>query len=187
MAEIKEIKEKSQKDEDLLNSIAAGNRHYIMPNLEFEYTDTDIHEDAFKIIKYSCEEICTSREQLNKILNLWTTFLEPMLGVPSQHCNSRVSTKNDGPCGSPGPIGGTVNPNQLNPACNGDACKSPDRVHSRNNVLVNGERDTTHSRPSNVTENGHDSKSKVDVLASQVKLYITLDKPAHCIHLYIRY
>lgn len=95
MSEIKEIKGKSQTDEDILLSIAAGNRHSIMPNLEFEYSDNDIHEDAFKLIKYSCQEICTTKEQSNKVLNLWTTFLEAMLGVQSRD-ESSVSDSGKG-------------------------------------------------------------------------------------------
>ena len=43
VAEIKEIKEKSHKDDDLLLIVVAGNRHYIAPHLE----------DLFKLIKYS--------------------------------------------------------------------------------------------------------------------------------------
>ncbi|XP_024977517.1 paired amphipathic helix protein Sin3-like 2 isoform X2 [Cynara cardunculus var. scolymus] len=150
VAEIREIKGKSQKDDDVLNSIAAGSRHSVMPNLEFEYTDNDIHEDAFKLIRYSCEEICTSKEQLNKVLGLWTTFLEPILGVPSRPFNSgrfedaRGSIKNVGTSaadnnGSPGADGGTANTKQSKPSCNGDDCISPDRMHSRKHVMVNGD------------------------------------------------
>ncbi|EYU34691.1 hypothetical protein MIMGU_mgv1a0002561mg, partial [Erythranthe guttata] len=83
VTEIKEIKEKRQKDDDVLH-IAAGSRHSIVPDLEFEYSDTEIHEDVFKIIKYSCEEVCSTKEQLNKVIRLWTKFLEPMLSVHSR-------------------------------------------------------------------------------------------------------
>ncbi|KAI8032315.1 Paired amphipathic helix protein Sin3-like 2 [Camellia lanceoleosa] len=84
VAEIKEIKEKMHRVDDVVLSMAAGSRHPICPNLEFEYSDTVIHEDLCKLIKYSCEELCTSKEQLNKVMRLWTTFLDPMLGVPSR-------------------------------------------------------------------------------------------------------
>ncbi|CAH9125249.1 unnamed protein product [Cuscuta epithymum] len=84
LAEIKEIKEKKQKDNDLLLSIAAGNKHPIIPNLKYEYVDLEIHEDIYKLIKYSCEEICSTKDHLGKVMKLWTTFLEPMLGVPSR-------------------------------------------------------------------------------------------------------
>ncbi|KAL4581665.1 hypothetical protein LXL04_006191 [Taraxacum kok-saghyz] len=82
VSEIKEIKSNSQTDEDILHTISGGNRHSIIPNLQFHYPDTTIHEDAFKLIKYSCQEICTSNEQLTKLINLWTSFLEPLLGLP---------------------------------------------------------------------------------------------------------
>ncbi|KAK9272549.1 hypothetical protein L1049_002922 [Liquidambar formosana] len=86
LAEIKEIKEKKQKEDDVLLATAAGNRRPIIPNLEFEYSVLDIHEDLFKLVQYSSEEVCTPKEQeqLNKVMRLWTTFLEPMLGVPSR-------------------------------------------------------------------------------------------------------
>ncbi|KAE9590399.1 putative transcription regulator Others family [Lupinus albus] len=84
VAEIKEIKEKQQKEDDILQSIAAGNKQPLIPHLEFEYSDTSIHEDLYKLIQYSCEELFSSKELSNKIMRLWSTFLEPMLGVPSQ-------------------------------------------------------------------------------------------------------
>nr|XP_043634301.1 paired amphipathic helix protein Sin3-like 2 isoform X2 [Erigeron canadensis] len=149
VAEIKEIKEKSQKDDDVLLSIAAGNRHYIMPNLEFNFTDKDIHEDVYKLIKYSCEEICTTKEQLDIVLRLWTTFLEPMLSVPTRPCNSdgledvetstRGTTKNEGESdASPGADSVTFSIKQAKPACNGDYNASPKRIDSNKNILVNG-------------------------------------------------
>ncbi|XP_019452911.1 PREDICTED: paired amphipathic helix protein Sin3-like 2 isoform X4 [Lupinus angustifolius] len=84
VAEIKEIKEKQQKEDDILQSIAAGNKQPLIPHLEFEYSDTSIHEDLYKLIQYSCEELFSSKELSNKIMRLWSTFLEPILGVPSQ-------------------------------------------------------------------------------------------------------
>ncbi|KAG1342737.1 hypothetical protein COCNU_05G009660 [Cocos nucifera] len=81
LAEIKEISEKKRKEDDVLLAIAAGNRRPIVPNMEFEYVDSDIHEDLYQIIKYSCGEVCASSDQLEKVMRIWTTFLEPMLGV----------------------------------------------------------------------------------------------------------
>ncbi|KAK4409899.1 Paired amphipathic helix protein Sin3-like 2 [Sesamum angolense] len=94
VAEIKEIKEKRQREDDVLLSISAGSRHSIIPDIEFEYSDNEIHEDVYKIIKYSCEEVCSTKEQLNKVLRFWTTFLEPMLGVHSRPCGSEASEDN---------------------------------------------------------------------------------------------
>ncbi|KAL2349345.1 hypothetical protein Fmac_003345 [Flemingia macrophylla] len=83
LAEIKEISEKKRKEDDVLLAIAAGNRRPILSNLEFKYSDPDIHEDLYQLIKYSCGEICTT-EQVDKVMKVWTTFLEPMLCVPSR-------------------------------------------------------------------------------------------------------
>ncbi|XP_031386160.1 paired amphipathic helix protein Sin3-like 4 isoform X2 [Punica granatum] len=83
LAEIKEISEKKRKEDDVLLAIAAGNRPTVTPDLEFEYADPDIHEDLYQLIKYSCAEVC-STEQVDKVMKIWNTFLEPMLGVPSR-------------------------------------------------------------------------------------------------------
>ncbi|KAJ8428296.1 hypothetical protein Cgig2_027428 [Carnegiea gigantea] len=53
VAEIKEIKENMQKEDDMLLAVAAGNKRPL---------------------------VCP-KEQLNKVMKLWITFLEPMLGV----------------------------------------------------------------------------------------------------------
>eukprot|EP00252_Welwitschia_mirabilis_P014432 TRINITY_DN3170_c0_g1_i1.p1 TRINITY_DN3170_c0_g1~~TRINITY_DN3170_c0_g1_i1.p1 ORF type:complete len:1437 (+),score=406.88 TRINITY_DN3170_c0_g1_i1:264-4574(+) len=82
LGEIKEIYEKKRKEDDVLLAIAAGNRRLIIPNLQFEYSDPDIHEDLYQIIKYSCDEVCTTMDQLEKVMRVWTMFIEPMLGVP---------------------------------------------------------------------------------------------------------
>ncbi|KAI3970604.1 hypothetical protein MKX01_024251 [Papaver californicum] len=84
IAEIKEINEKKHKEDDVLLAIAAGNRRSLIPNLDFEYSGPDVHEDLYQLIKYSCGEVCSSTEQLDKVMRLWTTFLEPMMGVPSR-------------------------------------------------------------------------------------------------------
>lgn len=81
LSEIKEICEKKKKENDVLLAIAAGNRRPIVPNMDFDYVDRDIHDDLFEIIKYSCQEVCSSTDQLDKVVRIWTTFLEPMLGV----------------------------------------------------------------------------------------------------------
>ncbi|KAK1440829.1 hypothetical protein QVD17_06661 [Tagetes erecta] len=141
VAEIKEIKEKSQKDDDSFSSIAAANQYSVMPNLEFEFTDKDIHEDLFKLIRYSCEEICTTKEQVYKVLRLWTTFLEPMLGVPSRlHSSDNIEDVETPSCGAAKSEGESValNIKQGRPSCNGYNNISPKRVDSSKDVLVNG-------------------------------------------------
>ncbi|GJV37060.1 paired amphipathic helix protein Sin3-like protein 2 isoform X3 [Tanacetum coccineum] len=172
VAEIKETKEKSQKDDDVLYSVAAG-------------------------------KVCSTKEQVNQVLKLWTTFLEPMLYVPSRPENSNN--------GSPGADSVTFNNvKQGKPACNGDDNVSPKRVDSSKVIMVNGGtlpkedgsrvekdvknigirdkapavgvvndnvlprsntelsgRDAT-PRPHNVHDDGHEAKSNIDdVLSSQ--------------------
>ncbi|CAN7113330.1 unnamed protein product [Brassica rapa subsp. narinosa] len=82
VAEIKELKEKSQNEDDILLSISAGYRQPINPNLDYEYFSRDMHEDLYKLVHFSCEELCSTKEQLSKVLRLWENFLEPVLGVP---------------------------------------------------------------------------------------------------------
>ncbi|GJT35164.1 putative reverse transcriptase domain-containing protein [Tanacetum coccineum] len=120
VAEIKETKEKSQKDDDVLYSVAAG-------------------------------KVCSTKEQVNQVLKLWTTFLEPMLYVPSRPENSdnvedveistRGATRNEGESdGSPGGADSVTfnNVKQGRPACNGDDNVSPKRVDSSKVIIVNG-------------------------------------------------
>ncbi|GMH01660.1 hypothetical protein Nepgr_003499 [Nepenthes gracilis] len=83
LAEIKEISEEKRKEEDVLLAVAAGNRQPVTPDMEFEYPDAGIHEDLYQLIKYACGELCTT-EQLNKVMQIWTTFLEPVLAVPAR-------------------------------------------------------------------------------------------------------
>ncbi|XP_030553614.2 paired amphipathic helix protein Sin3-like 2 isoform X1 [Rhodamnia argentea] len=82
VAEIREMKEKRQKEDDSILAIAAANRQPIVPHFEYLFSDGSIHEDLHKLVKYSCEEVCSTKEQLNKVMRLWTTFLEPMLSIP---------------------------------------------------------------------------------------------------------
>uniref|UniRef100_A0A1J3CP36 Paired amphipathic helix protein Sin3-like 1 n=1 Tax=Noccaea caerulescens TaxID=107243 RepID=A0A1J3CP36_NOCCA len=82
VAEIKELKEKSLNEEDVLLSISAGYRQPLNPSLEYEYLDGVVHEDMYKVVQFSCEELCSTKEQLSKVLRLWENFLEAVLGVP---------------------------------------------------------------------------------------------------------
>ncbi|XP_012568099.1 paired amphipathic helix protein Sin3-like 2 isoform X2 [Cicer arietinum] len=97
VAEIKEIKEKQQKEDDIIQSIAAGTKHPLIPHLEFDYSDAEVHEDLYKLVRYSCEEVFSSKELFNKIMRLWSTFLEPMLGITSQsYAAERVEDRKAG-------------------------------------------------------------------------------------------
>ncbi|XP_010510993.1 PREDICTED: paired amphipathic helix protein Sin3-like 5 isoform X1 [Camelina sativa] len=82
VAEIKDISERKHK-EDLLRAIAVGTKPSFTPDVEYSYTDTQVHADLYQLIKYYCEEICAT-EQSDKVMTLWVTFLEPMFGVPSR-------------------------------------------------------------------------------------------------------
>lgn len=154
LAEIKEISEKKRKEDDVLLAIAAGNRRSIVPHLEFEYSDPDIHEDLYQLIKYSCGEMCTT-EQLDKVMKIWTTFLEPMLGVPSRPQGAEdtedvVKAKNhtvkshaacvEDSDGSPGGGGGAaMTSKHSNPSRNGDESIPPEQSSSSRAWLPNGD------------------------------------------------
>uniref|UniRef100_A0A1J3ES60 Paired amphipathic helix protein Sin3-like 5 n=1 Tax=Noccaea caerulescens TaxID=107243 RepID=A0A1J3ES60_NOCCA len=82
VAEIKDISERKHK-EDPLHAIAVGSKPSFTPDVEYCYSDTQVHADLYQLIKYYCEEICAT-EQSDKVMKLWVTFLEPMFGVPSR-------------------------------------------------------------------------------------------------------
>ncbi|KAH9709201.1 HDAC interact domain-containing protein [Citrus sinensis] len=152
-AEIKEISEKKRKEDDVLLAIAAGNRRSIVPHLEFEYSDPDIHEDLYQLIKYSCGEMCTT-EQLDKVMKIWTTFLEPMLGVPSRPqgaedtedvvkakshtVKSRAASVGDSD-GSPDGDAAAMTSKHSNPSRNGDESIPPEQSSSSRAWLPNGD------------------------------------------------
>ncbi|XP_015575286.2 paired amphipathic helix protein Sin3-like 4 isoform X2 [Ricinus communis] len=147
LAEIKELSEKKRKEDDMLLAFAAGNRRPIIPNLEFEYPDPDIHEDLYQLIKYSCGEVCTT-EQLDKVMKVWTTFLEPMLGVPSRPQGAEDtedvvkaknhSSKSGDSEGSPSG-GATIINKHPNPSRNGDESMPLEQSSSCRNWLPNGD------------------------------------------------
>ncbi|CAM8944784.1 unnamed protein product [Rhodiola kirilowii] len=111
VAEIKEIKETKQKEHDVLLTIAAGKRRTAISHLEFEYPDVEIHENLYKLVHYSCEEISSSKEQLSKVMRLWTTFLEPMLGILTRiddvECTEAIATNGNQDVSASACVGGT--------------------------------------------------------------------------------
>lgn len=173
LTEIKEINETQHREDDVLLSLGAGNRRPVVPNLDFKYPDSDIHEDLYQLIKYSCGEIC-STEQLDKVMKVWTTFLEPVLGVPSHpHCaedtedfvkgNSVVPSCGDSD-GSP--LGSAVvsNCKHSKPSRNGDDNTPPEYsstsrawlVNSGNGVKENGYHDPDHiAHKNNLCQDGN--------------------------------
>ncbi|KAK9038348.1 hypothetical protein V6N11_023224 [Hibiscus sabdariffa] len=153
VAEIKELKEKNQKEDDVLVASVAGHRQPLAPHLKYEYLDVDIYEDLYKLIEYSSEEICSTKEQLNKVMRLWTTFLEPMLGVsprpngsaatidagkalnPAVNCTTSSIAESDG---NPGAVA-AVSSRQQKAASHGDGNSSPELTNSCRNGLTNVE------------------------------------------------
>lgn len=94
LAEIKEISEKDQNEEEKVFSIGAGYRQPIRPHMKFEYPDPDIQEDLYQLMKYACGEVCTP-EQRDKVMKIWTTFIEPVLGVPSHPSEGDIEKVNN--------------------------------------------------------------------------------------------
>ena len=122
----------------------------IIPHMEFEYPDSDIHEDLYQLIKYSCGEICTS-EQLDKVMKIWTTFLEPIIGVPCQpqgaedtedvvKAKNQISQSGAASVGESNgsPVGGAtvITTKDSNPSKNGDESNPPEQLSSCQAGLV---------------------------------------------------
>lgn len=95
VVEIKELKEKQQREDGVLLAFATGKRQPLVPNLKYNYPDKKIHEDLYKLVQYSCKEVCSTKEQLNKVIRLWTNFVEPMLGIVS-HPDGSESCEGEG-------------------------------------------------------------------------------------------
>ncbi|XP_073054342.1 paired amphipathic helix protein Sin3-like 3 isoform X2 [Primulina eburnea] len=133
LAEIKEMSEKYQNDGEMLLSIGAGYRQSIQPHMEFEYSDPEIHEDLYQLMKYSCGEVFTA-EQHTKIMTIWKSFLEPMLGVParSHSTDSEDVKRSNYVAKDVADIGVEVNGSPLGKAASGN-CKSVD-------LLKNGDK-----------------------------------------------
>ncbi|GMJ13159.1 SIN3-like 4 [Hibiscus trionum] len=180
LAEIKEISENKRKEDDVLLAIAAGNRRPIIANLKFEYPDPEIHEDLYQLIKYSCGEMC-STEQLDKVIKIWTTFLEPMLGVPSRPQGAEdtedvVKAKNNNVKsgsasvgeseGSPGGGGGgggvAMNSKHSNPSRHEDESIPPEQSSSCRSWLPNGDSSAKQDGSADIDSVGHKNVSSSD-------------------------
>lgn len=122
LTEIKEVNEKKEKEDDILSAVSAGSRAAI-PHMEFDYNDPNIHEDIYEIINYSCGEVCSSTDQMDKVLEIWTTFLEPMLGVPPRLLGPQDETKKQ-----------TVKSSFAAP---GESCRISDVVAPSGNLQLN--------------------------------------------------
>ncbi|PSR88338.1 Paired amphipathic helix protein Sin3-like [Actinidia chinensis var. chinensis] len=165
LAEIKEISEQRRREDDVLLTIAAGNRRPIILHMEFEYPDSDIHEDLYQLIKYSCGEVCTS-EQLDKVMKIWTTFLEPMLGVPCRpqgaedtedviKAKNHISQSGAASIGESdgSPVDGMtfITNKESNPSRNGDESTPPPELSSSGrDWLINGDNGVKEDGPHDV-------------------------------------
>nr|XP_043624994.1 paired amphipathic helix protein Sin3-like 5 [Erigeron canadensis]XP_043624995.1 paired amphipathic helix protein Sin3-like 5 [Erigeron canadensis] len=81
LAEINEISEEKFKEEKIYHHFASGKRQNSTPHQEFHYCELDIHEDIYQLMKYYIPQNCTP-EQFDKVMKIWTTFVEPMFLVP---------------------------------------------------------------------------------------------------------
>ncbi|XP_042020797.1 paired amphipathic helix protein Sin3-like 3 isoform X2 [Salvia splendens] len=96
LAEIREMSDKDQNEDEKILFISAGYRQPIKPHMKFEYPDPDIQEDLYQLMKYACGEVCTP-EQHDKVMKIWTTFIEPVFSIPPRPSAGDVkeTVKND--------------------------------------------------------------------------------------------
>ncbi|GMI68431.1 SIN3-like 2 [Hibiscus trionum] len=181
VAEIKELKEKNQKEDDVLVASVAGHLQPLAPHLEYEYFDVDIHEDLYKLIEYSSEEMCSTKEQLNKVMRLWTTFLEPMLGIPPRP-NDRAVTNDAGKAlnpavncttssiaesdENPGALA-AVSSRQQKAASYGDGNSLAEPTNSCRNGLTNGETSPKEERSGRICRDDSKLEEEIKFIADK--------------------
>ncbi|KAJ0043334.1 hypothetical protein Pint_19381 [Pistacia integerrima] len=80
VAEIKELKENKLAEDNVLFAIAAGHQQPVIPHQEYGYSDLSTQEDLYKLVQYSysSEEMCSTKERVNKGMKLWTTFFNKL-------------------------------------------------------------------------------------------------------------
>ncbi|KAG6499958.1 hypothetical protein ZIOFF_039772 [Zingiber officinale] len=76
--EYRQINERME-DNLLLESVT-GNGHS-SPTMVFEYADREIHDVLHKIMEFYCGNYYNSKEEMDNVMRIWTTFLEPIFGV----------------------------------------------------------------------------------------------------------
>uniref|UniRef100_A0A7N0RFU1 Histone deacetylase interacting domain-containing protein n=1 Tax=Kalanchoe fedtschenkoi TaxID=63787 RepID=A0A7N0RFU1_KALFE len=87
LSEIKGIREAKRK-EGALHMITIAGEISTAPIMEFEYPDFVLHRDLHRLVRFSCEEVCSTKEQSDKIIHFWSHFLAPIIGVASELLNS---------------------------------------------------------------------------------------------------
>lgn len=81
LAECKPFNERI--DDHMLLKSVAGNGH-TSPGMVFEYADPEIHNVLYKIMDLYSGANCTSNVESDKIMRIWTGFLDSMFGVISR-------------------------------------------------------------------------------------------------------
>ncbi|KAE8730232.1 Paired amphipathic helix protein Sin3-like 3 [Hibiscus syriacus] len=158
--------------------IYAKNYHKSLDHRSFHFKhfpDPEIHEDLYQLIKYSCGEMC-STEHLDKVIRIWTTFLEPMLGVLScpqgaedtedvvkaKNNNVRSGSSSVGESeGSPGG-GGAINSKHANPSRHEDESIPPENSSSCRSWLPNGDNGVKQDGSADMDSVGHKNVSSCD-------------------------
>lgn len=81
LAEIKKISEEKSDGENFYYHFATVERQKSTPHQEFKYCDLNVHDDIHQLIKDYIPQICTP-EQFDRVMKIWTSFVEPMFNVP---------------------------------------------------------------------------------------------------------
>ncbi|PWA89313.1 histone deacetylase interacting domain, Sin3 [Artemisia annua] len=80
--EINSISKQRSEKHELLQQVADRKTEHV-PQMEFIYSDMDIHKDVYQFIRLVSVDICSS-EQFDKSMKLWTSFVEPFFGLLPQ-------------------------------------------------------------------------------------------------------
>ncbi|EPS70391.1 hypothetical protein M569_04367, partial [Genlisea aurea] len=134
LAEIKEMSENTLTEDEVAVFVGAGIKQPIRrPQLEFEYSDPDIHEDLYQLVKYSSGQICTP-DQCDKVMKIWTRFLEPMLALPAHHSSGEKNDNHFGAVSSSKPS--DTFRNEVGPNDYGTSCRVRLSHHSHGGIGV---------------------------------------------------
>ncbi|CAL5373813.1 unnamed protein product [Camellia sinensis] len=134
LVEIKEINEQKYKEDDALLAIAAANKQPIIPHMEFEYPDSDIHEDLYQLIKYSYNLPGTDYWGS---LSAWAEDTEDVVKAKNQISQSGAASVGES---NGSPVGGAtvITTKDSNPSKNGDESNPPEQLSSCQAGLVTG-------------------------------------------------
>ncbi|GJZ20944.1 paired amphipathic helix protein Sin3-like protein 4 isoform X1, partial [Tanacetum coccineum] len=85
-------KQRSEKDE--LHQHVADHKGEYVPQMDFVYSDMDIHKGVYQFVRLVSADICSS-EQFDKSMKLWTSFVEPFFGMLPQPAARNVKNQHD--------------------------------------------------------------------------------------------